>query len=234
MMEYHNTANGTWSAGATECWLFDLDNTLHPASNGLQAAISARMTRFVADLLDLDHQAALAVQKRLFREHGTTLRGLMSDHGVAPDAFYEYVNGVDYDVVARDARLTEALARLPGRKLVFTNASARHAEQVIERLGVAAHVDGVFDAEAAGYRAKPDPAAYDMLVARFAVTPARSVMVEDIARNLAPAAALGMTTVWLRPVDLPDPHWAAPEPGADYIHHETDDLAGWLERVAAA
>lgn len=227
-----DTATGGKPASAPDWWLFDLDNTLHPATNGLQAAISVRMTRFVADLLDLDPPAALTVQKQLFRDHGTTLRGLMNDHGVAPDAFYEYVNGVDYDVVAPDARLAAVLARLPGRKLVFTNASARHAEQVVERLGIAAHVDGVFDAEAASYRAKPDPQAYAMLVERFGVAPQRAVMVEDIARNLAPAAALGMTTVWLRPVDLPDPHWAAPEPDTDYVHHETDDLPAWLEGFA--
>jgi putative hydrolase of the HAD superfamily len=220
------------SANIPDWWLFDLDNTLHPAANGLQAAISSRMTRFVADLLDLEHQAALVVQKQLFRDHGTTLRGLMNDHGVVPDAFYEYVNGVDYDVVAPDTRLAAILARLPGRKLVFTNASARHAEQVIDRLGIAPHVDGVFDAEAASYRAKPDPQAYASLVERFGVTPRNAVMVEDIARNLAPAAALGMTTVWLRPTDLPDPHWAAPEPGCGYVHHETDDLPAWLEGYA--
>lgn len=215
-----------------EWWVFDLDNTLHPASNGLVSAISARMTEFVADLLDLDHDSALVEQKRLFRDHGTTLRGLMDDHGVVPDRFYEHVNGVDYGVVAADARLAAVLARLPGRKLVFTNAAVRHAEQVIERLGIGAQIDTIFGAEGADYRAKPDPAAYDLLVARHDVRPQRAVMIEDIARNLAPAAALGMTTVWLRPAGTPDPHWAAPEPDSDYVDHETDDLVAWLERIA--
>ena len=215
----------------TDCWIFDLDNTLHPSSNGLLAAISARMTGFVADLLDLDHPSALIVQKQLFRDHGTTLRGLMNDHGVAPRIFHEHVNSVDYDMVETDTRLAEALDRLPGRKLVFTNSSADHAEQVIERLGISAHIEGVFDAEAAEYRSKPDPVPYAMLVDRFDVQPHRSIMVEDIAPNLAPAAALGMTTVWLRVDDLPNPHWTAPGPDADYVHHETDDLIAWLNRT---
>ena len=233
MAAYEDTAPaGLHASIGTSFWLFDLDNTLHPASNGLLAAISARMTRFVAELLDLDRPAALIVQKQLFRDHGTTLRGLMNDHGVVPAAFYDYVNGVDYGVVAADDRLADVLGQLPGRKLVFTNSSARHAEQVVERLGIASHIDGIFDAEAADYRAKPDPVSYAMLVERFAVEPSQAVMVEDIAPNLAPAAALGMTTVWLRPSDLPDPHWAAPEPGADYVHHVTDDLVAWLESVA--
>ena len=224
---------GGFRAAGTEWWLFDLDNTLHPSTNGLQASISSRMTRFVAELLDLEHQAALLVQKQLFRDHGTTLRGLMNDHGVAPDAFFEFVNGVDYGVVDPDHRLAGSIGRLPGRKIVFTNASLRHAEQVIERLGIGHHVDGVFAAETAAYRAKPDPMAYTMLVDRFAVAPGRAVMVEDIARNLAPAAALGMTTVWLRPEGLPDPHWAAPDADADYVHHETDDLAAWLDAACS-
>jgi putative hydrolase of the HAD superfamily len=227
-------ATRDFRATDTDWWLFDLDNTLHPSSNGLQAAISLRITRFVAELLDLDHQAALLVQKQMFRDHGTTLRGLMNDHGVAPEIFYEFINGVDYGVVDPDHRLADAIGRLPGRKIVFTNACARHAEQVIERLGMVAHVDGVFAAETAAYRAKPDPLAYAMLVDRFAVAPARAVMVEDIARNLAPAAALGMTTVWLRPEGLPDPHWAAPDADADYVHHETDDLVAWLDAAASA
>lgn len=217
---------------STDWWVFDLDNTLHPASNGLLSAISGRMTQFVAELLDLERQAALAVQKQLFRDHGTTLRGLMDDHGVAPAAFYEYVNGVDYDVVDTDTRLAAALERLPGQILVFTNSSAHHAERVIDRLGIASEIDGIFAAESAAYRAKPDPEAYAMLVDRFTVEPSRAVMVEDIARNLAPAAALGMSTVWLRPSGLPDPHWAAPEPDTDYVHHETDDLIAWLKSIA--
>jgi putative hydrolase of the HAD superfamily len=217
--------------GSADWWLFDLDNTLHPASNGLQAAISTRMTQFVAELLDLEHAAALIVQKELFRDHGTTLRGLMDAHGVAPQHFFEYVNGVDYGVVDPDHRLAGAIERLPGRKIVFTNAAVRHAEQVIERLGIAGHIDGVFAAETAGFRAKPDPQAYRMLVDHFAVMPQRAVMVEDIARNLAPAAALGMTTVWLRPPGAPEQHWMAPDETADYVHHETDDLPGWLEAI---
>ncbi|CAN0333944.1 unnamed protein product, partial [Discosporangium mesarthrocarpum] len=220
---------GAVRADAVDFWVFDLDNTLHPSTNGLQAAISARMTRFVAELLDLGHHDALTVQKQLFRDHGTTLRGLMDAHGVDPNAFFSFVNGVDYDVVDPDHRLADAIAGLPGHVIIFTNAATRHAEQVVERLGIGSHVDGIFAAETADFRAKPDPHAYAMLVDRFSVRPDRAVMVEDIARNLAPAASLGMTTVWLRPADQPEQPWMAPEPDADYVHHETIDLAAWLE-----
>ncbi|MEK9660816.1 MAG: pyrimidine 5'-nucleotidase [Alphaproteobacteria bacterium] len=222
---------GVVRADTVDFWVFDLDNTLHPASNGLQAAISSRMTRFVAELLDLGHLDALMVQKQLFRDHGTTLRGLMDAHGVEPHAFFDFVNGVDYDVVDRDHRLADAIASLPGHVIIFTNAATRHAEQVVERLGIGGHVDGIFAAETADFRAKPDPHAYAMLIDRFAVRPERAVMVEDIARNLAPAASLGMTTVWLKPVGEPEQHWMAPEPEANYVHHETIDLAAWLEDI---
>src|SRR3546814_7910797 len=164
------------------------------------AAVSRRMTRFVAEILGVDHGTALIEQKRLFREHGTTLRGLMDRFSVDPVVFMDYVHAVDYDVVAPSERLAAALAALPGRKLVFTNASEAHAEKVLARLGIADAFDGVFDVVAAGYCPKPDPRAYSTLAARFSVAPERAVMVEDIAPNLAPAAAMGMTTVWIHQI----------------------------------
>ena len=217
----------------TGTWVFDLDNTLYPSSCGLMADVSARMTGFVAEFLGVDRDSALAEQKRLFREHGTTLRGLMNRFDVDPIAFMDYVHAVDYSVVTPSARLTAALDALPGRKVVFTNASENHAERVLERLGLADAFDGVFDVVAAGYRPKPDPHAYASLAARFDVAPADAVMVEDIAPNLAPAAALGMTTVWIRPAASPEPYWASPEGECDYIHHEIEDLADWLEDILA-
>lgn len=218
---------------ASQGWIFDLDNTLYPASCGLMQAVSDRMTRFVAEILDVDRDAALIEQKRLFREHGTTLRGLMNRFDIDPVAFMDYVHAVDYSVVRPSARLAGALADLPGRKVVFTNASVAHAERVLDRLGVAHAFAGVFDVTAADYRPKPHPDSYAALAARFALDPGHTVMVEDIAHNLEPAAAMGMTTLWIRPSGVPDPYWALPDGEAGYIHHETDDLVGWLESVAA-
>lgn len=216
-----------------ESWVFDLDNTLYPASNGLMAEVSSRMTQFVAHLLGVAADEALVEQKQLFRNHGTTLRGLMEKYAVDPWTFLEFVHRVDYGQVTPSPRLAAALAALPGRKFVFTNASASHAVRVLERLGVADQFEDVFDVAAAEWQPKPHPTGYQTLVERHRITPDRTVMVEDIARNLEPAAVLGMTTVWIRH-DGEAPSWTAPDDATDYVHHRIDDLTVWLESLPPA
>lgn len=216
----------------SECWVFDLDNTLYPASNGLMADVSARMTQFVAQLLGVAAEDALVEQKHLFRQHGTTLRGLMEKYAVDPWSFLDFVHQVNYERVDPSPRLAAALAALPGRKVVYTNASTSHAERVLDRLGIAGHFDGVFDVAAASWRPKPHPSGYQMLVEQHQITPEKSVMVEDIAPNLKPAAALGMTTVWIEHADAAAPEWTAPGKSSDYVHHKIADLVDWLESLA--
>lgn len=213
---------------AVETWVFDLDNTLYPAASSLFDQVDRRMGEFVARLLGVPAEAARAEQKRLFREHGTTLRGLMVEHGVDPVAFMDHVHAIDLTRLDPDPRLTLALARLPGRKVVYTNGSVAHAARVTARLGIDRHFDATFDIAAAGWIPKPDPAPYGVMLDRLGIDPARAAMVEDIARNLAPAAALGMATVWVRgDLDRAKAGAAAP-----HVHHETDDLAAFLLAVA--
>ena len=207
-----------------DTWVFDLDNTLYPARYNLFELVDRKIGAFVAALLGVDRGAARRVQKSYFREHGTTLRGLMLNHGVDPQAFLEFVHDIDVARVPPSPDLDAALARLDGRKLVFTNASARHAERVMERLGVAHHFEGVFDIADAGYVPKPHPETYAAMVARFAFDPRAAAMIEDIARNLEPAAAIGMTTVWLRN----NSEWGREGSDGAYIDLVIDDLAGWL------
>jgi len=218
----------------SECWVFDLDNTLYPASNGLMGEVSARMTQFVAQLLGVAADEAFIEQKQLFRKHGTTLRGLMEKHGVDPWAFLDFVHQVDYDQVDPAPRLVDALKGLPGRKFVFTNASAMHAERVLGRLGIDNQIQGVFDVAAASWRPKPHPTGYQTLIERHQITPTRAVMVEDMALNLEPAATLGMTTVWIHHRDAQAPAWTMPSEASDYVDHKIDDLADWLESLPAA
>ncbi|MBT5572498.1 MAG: pyrimidine 5'-nucleotidase [Alphaproteobacteria bacterium] len=218
----------------TQTWVFDLDNTLYPASCGLMSEVSSRMTQFVAERLNLDREPALSEQKRMFREYGTTLRGLMNDHDVDPTHFMDYVHDVDYALVKPLPRLTNALRQLPGRKVIFTNASTSHAESVLRNLGIDDLFEGIFDVAAADYIPKPNPKPYEMITARHNIDPRHAVMLEDIAPNLQPAAEMGMTTVWVRYDIKADPYWAVPDGDADYIHHETEDLASWLETVLAA
>jgi putative hydrolase of the HAD superfamily len=213
-----------------ETWIFDLDNTLYPASSRLFDQIHRRMGEFIAGLLKVDLEEARRLQKQYFRAHGTTMRGLMVEHGVEPKRFLDYVHEIDLSGVPRSLQLGAALAALPGRKLVFTNGSDAHARRVLAHLGIDAHFEHVFDIEAAGWVPKPDPGVYAELVRRHAIEPTRAAMVEDMAKNLAPAAALGMTTVWVRG----DLDWQVESADAPFIHHVVDDLAAFLLAAGAA
>ncbi len=223
----YRTARDLRSAAA---WVFDLDNTLYHHSANLFAAIDLRMKRFIAELLGLPEDAAFRVQKQYFRDFGTSLRGLMTLHRVDPHRFLDYVHDIDLSAIRPDARLDAALAGLPGRKIVFTNADRAHADRVMARLGVAQHFEAVFDIFSADFVPKPDPAIYRRLVDLHGLDPTTCVMVEDMAKNLVPAHALGMTTVWV-------------DTGSDFgrhghdpavVHHATDNLSAWLAGVAAA
>lgn len=208
-----------------DTWIFDLDNTLYPASCRLFDQIDVKIGAFVSNLLGIDAAEARRIQKAYFYEYGTTLRGLMSEHKVAPEAFLDFVHDIDHSPVPANRLLDEALHALPGRKLIFTNGSVAHAENVMNRLGVAHHFEGVFDIVAAEYRPKPDPETYNALLRRHAVDPRTATLFEDLPQNLLPAHALGMTTILVKT----DAEWAQPGADGDHIHHMTDDLVLWLE-----
>src|SRR5256885_7341079 len=178
-------------------WIFDLDNCLYPASTGLFALIDERMGAYIQRLLGCDSVEAKRVQKSHFHEHGTTLAGLMREHGVDPHDFLDDVHAIPLDRVGRDERLGRALGRLPGRKFVFTNGDAPYARRVLEAIGVHDHLDELHDIRASSYRPKPDPHGYALLCERFGIDPKHALLADDMAQNLAPAKALGMTTVWV-------------------------------------
>jgi putative hydrolase of the HAD superfamily len=210
------------------CWVFDLDNTLYPASCRLFDQVDRRIGEFVQQLLNLDPVAARALQKQYFRDHRTTLNGLMLHHRIKPEDFLEYVHHIDLSPVALDGRLDAALEKLPGRKVIYTNGSVRHAENVMGKLGVARHFAEVFDIAAAGYVPKPEISAYRAMLERHGIDPMSAVMLDDMPRNLAPAAELGMTTVWVKT----DVDWAQPEAEIDFIHHTAENLADWLHEIS--
>lgn len=180
-----------------DTWIFDLDNTLYPPRVRLFAQIDEKMGAFIMNLLGCDAVEARCVQKKFFHDHGTTLRGLMDGHGVAPAEFLEYVHDIDMNVLEVDCRLVDGIARLPGRKLVFTNADTAYAGRVLDRLGLGAAFEAIHDIHAMDYQPKPDPRSYMLMCEALAVRPERALFVEDMARNLVPAKALGMTTVWV-------------------------------------
>lgn len=220
---------------SAETWVFDLDNTLYPARCNLFDQVDRRMGTFIARTLGVPRAEARAIQKRYFREYGTTLSGLMERHGVDPGDFLGFVHDIDYSPIAGDPRLAGALERIPARKVILTNGTVAHAEAVVNRLGIARHFDAIFDIEAAGYVPKPRPEPYHALLAREGIAPERAVMVEDIAQNLEIPAELGMRTIWVRT----DHAWSHPgvaDTGAapaPYVHHVIEDLGDFLELLLA-
>jgi putative hydrolase of the HAD superfamily len=204
-----------------DTWIFDLDNTLYPPGTEFVVLIEGRMTAYVQRATGLPEVEARALQKRYLYEHGTTLAGLMALHGVDPHDFLRAVHDVSLDSLTPDPQLRHALLRLPGRRLVFTNGSAWHADRVLKHLGLEDLFEAVFHLEAADMIPKPAPATYDALIAAHGVRPSSAAFFEDSAHNLEPAARLGMTTV------LVGPHAGADTAG--FVHYRTQALAPFLE-----
>jgi putative hydrolase of the HAD superfamily len=209
-----------------DTWIFDLDNTLYPARADLFGRVDRRMTAFIADLLGVDAAEAHRIQKAYFMGHGTTLAGLMADHDVDPHAFLAYVHDVEMDVLEEDAPLAAAIAQLPGRKLVFTNGDKPYALKVLDRLGLGGSFEAVHDLHAMDLVPKPNPQAYRGLCDAYGIDPNRALFVEDMARNLAPAKAIGMVTVW-----IDNGSEQAPDEDRGFIDYTVGDLAGWLNRI---
>jgi putative hydrolase of the HAD superfamily len=224
----YTTRRENRSLGEIETWIFDLDNTLYPASCRLFDQVQQRMNAFICGRFSLSPEAAAERRRRYFVEHGTTLRGLMLVDKIDPHEFLGFVHNIDLSCVPPNPALVEALAQLRGRKIVHTNGSVRHAERLLDHLGLSDAFTGIVDIVAAEFDPKPSLTGYHLLLRRHAVDPRSALMVEDIARNLAPAAELGMTTAWMRG----ELDWATAEAEADYIHHIVDDLAGFLGAAA--
>lgn len=210
-----------------DSWIFDLDNTLYSPDARLFDLIDERMGAFIMRLLGCDAVEARRVQKQYFHDHGTTMAGLMRHHGVEPEDFLVDVHDIALDRIAPDARLRAGLERLPGRKLIFTNADADYAARVLAARGIADLFDGICDIRITRYTPKPDAAAYAMMIAHLGVDPAKSLFVEDMARNLTPAKALGMTTVWLDNGSESGHRDHLP----DHIDFHATDIADWLDNL---
>lgn len=210
-----------------DSWIFDLDNTLYPASADLFGLIDVKMTAFVADLMNIDLVAARTLQKHMFAEHGTTMAGLMKTHAIDPHEYLAFVHDIEMDALAEDRRLVEAVAKLPGRKLIFTNGDEPYARRVLGRLGLSESFEAIHDIHACAYQPKPHPDSYASMVAGLRIDPERSLFVEDMARNLKPAKALGMTTVWVNNGSELGNHGAH----ADFIDYEIADVGEWLHAL---
>ena len=170
---------------SVETWVFDLDNTLYPHDLNLWQQIDDRIRSFVSDFLKVTKDEAFRVQKDYYKRYGTTMRGLMAEHGMKPDDFLEFVHEIDHSPLLPNAELGDAIEKLPGRKLILTNGTRKHADAVMKRLEIDRHFEDVFDIAAADLDPKPLPQVYDRFLHKHGVDPQKAAMFEDLARNLS-------------------------------------------------
>jgi len=198
--------------------------------------VDERIREYIVSYLKIPHKEAFLLQKDYYKRYGTTMRGLMTEHAMEPDDFLEYVHQIDHSPLEADAALGRAIERLPGRKLVLTNGTRRHAAAVLGRLELERHFDDVFDIVAAQLEPKPSPQTYARFLSMYRVDPGRAAMFEDLARNLAVPHRLGMTTVLVVPHHTREvfrEDWELEGGDAPHVDHVTEDLSGFLDRLAA-
>ncbi|MEM7059788.1 MAG: pyrimidine 5'-nucleotidase [Pseudomonadota bacterium] len=204
-------------------WVFDLDNTLYPASADLFGQMDPLMTQFIATTLAVSETRADSIRRDTWARYGATLTGLIAEYNIDPAAFLEATHQLDLTVLTPDPSLAQAIAALPGQRFIHTNGPRAHAARVLE----ARRLDGLFTQivaiEDTGYVSKPDPRATAFFLDQTGFDPARAVMVEDQAANLIEPARHGMATIWITESE---------EPAPDHVTHKTRDLAGFLEGLS--
>ena len=221
--------------GKIDAFVFDLDNTLYPASSDLWPKIDDRITLFMSRLFGLDGISLRALQKHYYLRYGTTLRGLMHEHGVDAGLYLDYVHDIDRSSLEPDHTLAAAIAALPGRKLILTNGSRDHAVKTARQLGIDHLFEDIFDIIAADFAAKPAAETYARFFDKHAIEPRRCALFEDIARNLEAPHAAGVTTVLVTPVGAEHAREAWEIGGGEEVHVDfaTDDLTAFLELLAS-
>jgi putative hydrolase of the HAD superfamily len=219
-----------------ETWVFDLDNTLYPHHLNLWQQVDERIRTFVSDFLKVPKDEAFRLQKDYYKRYGTTMRGLMAEHGMSPDDYLEFVHQIDHSPLTPNPALGDALEKLPGRKLILTNGTRKHAESVMKRLEIDHHFEDVFDIAAADLDPKPLPQVYERFLKRHGIDSKKAAMFEDLARNLEVPHALGMTTVLVVPegqnVVLREA-WELEGRDAPHVDYLTDNITGFLENIIA-
>lgn len=204
-----------------DTWVFDLDNTLYPPEVRLFDQIEVKMVDYVMRVTGADAAGANKLRRDYWQAYGTTLAGLMAHHAIDPDPYLVEVHDIDFTVLSPDPALRGAIEALPGRRIIYTNGSAPYAQQVIEARGLSGLFDAVYGVEHADYHPKPRAEAFARVFGRDRLDPSRAAMFEDDTRNLQVPHDLGMQTVLVAPQPQPHP----------FIHHHTDDLAGFLQRL---
>ena len=210
-------------------WIFDLDNTLYSADSGIFQQVHTLMSKFVSTHLNIDIKKATELQRKYYRQHGTTLRGLMDNHNVDPDHFLSEVHQLDYSIVGPNFKLNRELKKLKGRKIIYTNANRQHTNDILIRLELTNMFDEIFDIKTANYIPKPEASPYEQIISEFNIDPITTIMFDDIAKNLVPAKNVGFASVW---IDVGYENFSDDiAKSKKYLDYETKDLSLFLDEV---
>ena len=212
-----------------DTWIFDLDNTLYSADSGIFQQVHKLMGKFIVEHLNVNINEAKTIQRKYYKKHGTTLRGLMDNHGIDPDSFLEEVHNLDYSIVSPNLKLAKNLENLNGKKFIFTNANKKHADIILDKLQITNLFEGIFDIKMANYIPKPEIQTYEKLIETYNINPNKTIMFDDIAKNLVPASKIGFTTVW---IDVGHENFSDDIASSKkYLDHQTKDLSNWLSNI---
>ena len=210
-------------------WIFDLDNTLYSADSGIFQQVHTLMGNFVSKHLKIELKKAKELQKKYYKQHGTTLKGMMDNHNVDPDIFLSEVHNLDYSIVEPNHELNEQLEKLEGRKIIYTNANRQHADNVLKRLELTHMFKEIFDIKDANYIPKPEISPYIQIINDYDINPTSAIMFDDIAKNLVPAKNVGFTSVW---IDAGYENFSDDiESSKKYLDYETKNISNFLNQV---
>ena len=210
-------------------WIFDLDNTLYSADSGIFQQVHTLMGDFVSKHLNIELAEAKDLQRKYYKLHGTTLRGMMDNHGVDPDHFLSEVHKLDYSIVGPNKELNLELEKLVGRKIIYTNANRQHADDILKRLELSNMFEEIFDIKNANYIPKPELTPYQQVINDYSIEASTTVMFDDIAKNLVPAKKVGFTSVW---IDAGYENFSDDIANSrGYLDFETKDIQKFLNKV---
>ena len=210
-------------------WIFDLDNTLYSADSGIFQQVHILMGEFISKYLNMDIKDAKKLQRKYYKQHGTTLRGLMDNHGIDPDDFLSEVHKLDYSIIGPNKKLNQELKKLNGRKIIYTNANLQHAKGVLEKLQLTHMFEEIFDIKSANYIPKPELSSYEQIINDLNINSSNAIMFDDIAKNLVPAKKVGFTSVW---IDAGYENFSDDIASSKkYLDYETKNISNFLNQV---
>ena len=208
-------------------WIFDLDNTLYEGDTKVFEQVSKRMSKYISAKLNISIEEAKKIQKNYFHEYNTTLNGMIKNHKIDAKEFLDFVHDVDLSFLKNNKSLELELNKIRGKKIIFTNGSRSHANNVTKRIGINKLFDGVFDIVDCDFVPKPAIESYKKLIEKYKIEPQYCIFIEDIARNLKPAYELGMKTVWIKNKEP----WAAEFSNENFVNYRTENLTNFLKEI---